>query len=78
MPEFDEDPDIAFRARRPGYYVIDIDARAGVRGPYRSWELAVRAGAELNAARVHARPLEVRVVGAPSPSPYDRERRGSV
>lgn len=69
--------DAALRARRHGYYVIDIEARAAVRGPFGHWRDAVRAGAELNRGRPHAAPLEVRLVGPPAPTPYDQESRGS-
>lgn len=62
----------AFSKGRPGYYVVDVDAHAGVRGPFLIWETAVRHCAELNRGRPHARKLEVRVVGPPAPTPYDR------
>lgn len=62
----------AFSKGRPGYYVIDVDAHAGLRGPFVMWATAVRDCAELNRRRPHARPLEVRVVGARAPTPYDR------
>lgn len=65
--------DAAFQARRPGYYVIDIEAQAAVRGPFSSWRPAVQVGSELNRGRPHAAPLEVRLVGPPAPSPYDHE-----
>ena len=63
--------DEAFRRRRPGYYVIDIEAQAAVRGPFSSWRPAVQIGSELNRRRLHGSPLEVRLVGPPAPAPYD-------
>jgi hypothetical protein len=73
LKDDDEDPDVAFQARRKGYYVIDIEAQAAVRGPYLTWRHAVREGAELNRGRIHATPLEVRLVGPPAPGPYDQD-----
>lgn len=74
--ELQEQADEAFRRRRSGYYVIDIEARAAVRGPFTTWRRAVQLGAELNRGRIHATPLEVRLVGPPAPTPYDQQEPG--
>lgn len=69
-----------FDAGEAGYYVIEPASFAvkraafALRGPYRGWSLAVQECAELNAKRLHGDRLEVRLLGTPAPSPFDRER----